>query len=171
MKMLTARVPQDLLRELTTACSSKISHYHWSIHFLFWWRSKDTWTWTTVFKPSKYLRFALRTRMDREQSNFNLFLFLFWFYHLLLHQTKLFLFHTWYPCKIIMALRSKYDIFLFLFVEIFFRTFVYNKNTLEGLSNTIKFEMQIEYFKSVFIVLVLFSKNGVKNRLKGIFQT
>ena len=70
-----------------------------------------------------------------------------------------------------MALRSKYDIFLFLFVEIFFRTFVYNTNTLEGLSNTIKFEMQIEYFKSVFIVLVLFSKNGVKNRLKGIFQT
>ena len=70
-----------------------------------------------------------------------------------------------------MALRSKYDIFLFLFVEIFFRTFVYNTNTLEGLSSTIKFEMQIEYFKSVFIVLVLFSKNGVKNRLKGIFQT
>ena len=70
-----------------------------------------------------------------------------------------------------MALRSRYDIFLFLFVEIFFRTFVYNTNTLEGLSNTIKFEMQIEYFKSAFIVLVLFSKNGVKNRLKGIFQT
>ena len=70
-----------------------------------------------------------------------------------------------------MALRSKYDIFLFLFVKTFFRTFVYDTNTLEGLSNTIKFEKQIEYFKSVFIVLVLFSKNGVKNRLKGIFQT
>ena len=65
-----------------------------------------------------------------------------------------------------MALRSKYDIFLFLFVKTFFRTFVYDTNTLEGLSNAIKFEKQ-----SVFIVLVLFSKNGVKNRLKGIFQT
>ena len=49
-----------------------------------------------------------------------------------------------------MALKSKCDIFLFLFVEMLkylLRTFVYNTNTLEIVSNAIKFEMQTEYFK------------------------
>ena len=60
--MLTTRVPQDLLKELATACSSKISHYHWSLYFLFWWRiylEISVGTWPTVFQPSKYLCFVV----------------------------------------------------------------------------------------------------------------
>ena len=73
-----------------------------------------------------------------------------------------------------MALKSKCDIFLFLFVEMMkylFRIFVYDTSTLQITLNVMKFEVQTEYFKIVFIIIIIFSKNGVKDRLKGIFQT
>ena len=70
-----------------------------------------------------------------------------------------------------MALKSKCGIFLFLFVEIMIYLFVYDTNTLEAVSNATKFETQVEYFKCVFIIIILFSKKGVKKRLKGIFLT
>ena len=73
-----------------------------------------------------------------------------------------------------MALKSKRDIFLFLFVEMMkylFRIFVYDTSTFEIISNAMKFEVQTEYFKFVFIIIIIFSKNGVKDRLKSIFQT
>ena len=73
-----------------------------------------------------------------------------------------------------MALKSKCEIFLFLFVEMMkylFRIFVYDTSTLQITLNVMKFEVQTEYFKIVFIIIIIFSKNGVKDRLKGIFQT
>ena len=112
--------------------------------------------------------------MNQWQSNFGLFLFLFWLYHLLLKPTKLLLYIHGILTKQIW-LRNQRKAFSCFFLlkwwSIFSRTFVYDTHTLEVVSDGIEFKMWIQYFECVFIIIILFSKNGVKNRLKDIFQT
>ena len=100
--------------------------------------------------------------MDRYQSSFGLFLFLFWLYHLLLCPTKLFLYVHGILAKQLWLWNqsARFSCFFLLnWWSIFFRTFVYNTNTLEVISDAIKFEMQVKYLKCVFIIIILFS-NG-----------
>ena len=47
----------------------------------------------------------------------------------------------------------------------FFWTFGYDTYNLEVVSNAIKSEIQVKYFKCVFINIIPSNKNGVKNRL------
>ena len=129
-------------------------------------------SWTSyVYHP-----FALTAHVYRSIAIqlFGLFLFLFWLYHLLLDLRKLlFYIHVILTKQLwLWNQKAKFSCFFLLkWWSIFYRTFVYDKNTLEVVSNAIKLEMQIGFFKSVSITIFLFSKNGVKDRLKVIFQT
>ena len=139
--MLTASAPQDLLKELATACSWKISYCHWSFHLLLWWGSKCTSKFLSIFQqfPANKL-LVLLTRIEIK-SNWTLVCFNYYFDFIIyfcIRPSCFFIYMISSQSNYVLILKC--EIFLFLLLKwwsIFFRTFAYDPNTSEVISNGI----------------------------------
>ena len=161
MKMLTARVPDGLLKESATACSSNTSRYLQPYFLMknYMYLEISLGTWSPVFQPSM-LMLCFNCANIWINGNRTLDCFYFYFDFIIyfwIQPNCFFIFMVSSQSKYGLEIKERRFPFFCLLKwwSIFSRTFVYDTHTLEVVSDGIEFKMWIQYFECVFIIIIL----------------